>query len=210
MRVIAGAAKGRRLGSVRGGTVRPTTDRVREAVFSTLGPAVVGAAVLDLYAGTGALGIEALSRGAASAVFVDHDPSAAASIEANLALTGLAGKATVRRSTAEQFVAAPAGGTTAGGVFDLVLLDPPYGAYPGGFPAAVVAALCAGSLLAGGGEIVVEMRAGSPRDAADAVVPAGAEVLLDRRYGDTRVLFLRPVQAHAPELGRELARGTTP
>ena len=105
MRVIAGEAKGRKLAGLRSGTLRPTTDRVREALFSTLGPDVAGARVLDLYAGSGALGIEALSRGASLAVFVDRDPEAVGAVEANLHLTKLADRAQVVRQTAERFVA---------------------------------------------------------------------------------------------------------
>ena len=108
--------------SPRGRTVRPTSDRVREATFNALASlgALEDATVVDLFAGSGALGIEALSRGAAAATFVDHDPVALASVRANLAATGLAGAATVVRSDASRFVA------SGPGRFDLALLDPPY------------------------------------------------------------------------------------
>lgn len=180
MRVIAGEAKGRRLSGVRQSDVRPTTDRVREALFSTLGPAVSGARVLDLFAGTGAVGIEALSRGAAAAVFVDTDPEAVASIRANLDLTNLAGRASIHRMSAEQFVSRGTG--PAGGAFDLVFADPPYGA---GFPAELLAALAAGGMLAERGEVVVESAA-----LAEAPPVAGLAPLLLRRYGDTSLVFL--------------------
>lgn len=191
MRVIAGAAKGRRLTGVQHGTVRPTTDRVREALFSTLGPTVAGARVLDLFAGSGAVGIEALSRGAAEAVFVDSDPQAVASIRANLALTGLEGGATVLRMAAERFVERPPGQA---GTFDLAYLDPPYAL---GFPAGLLEALGAGSVLAPGAEVVVECRAmvGSPP-----AVP-GFRVLLARRYGDSSLVFLRAEPAGADTPG---------
>ena len=117
MRVIAGMARGRRLAPVPKGT-RPVSDRAREGLFSSLGPAVVDASVLDLYAGTGALGIEALSRGAASAELVDSSEAAIRTIRENLSLTGLEGR--VRRMTASRFLA------TSRGPFDLVFLDPPY------------------------------------------------------------------------------------
>lgn len=104
--------------------VRPTTDRVREAVFNALVSldAVVGAQVLDLFAGSGALGIEALSRGAAHATFVERDPAVRRIIEQNLASTGLAEQATVVGDTAERFVSEVADRPAA----DLALLDPPY------------------------------------------------------------------------------------
>jgi 16S rRNA (guanine966-N2)-methyltransferase len=117
VRVVAGEFKGRRLHAPKGHRTRPTADRVREALFSILGP-VDGLGVLDLYAGSGALGIEALSRGAAEAVFVDSDPRAVAAIRRNLAALGL--DAPVHRSDALAFVRA------ARQRFDLVLVDPPY------------------------------------------------------------------------------------
>jgi 16S rRNA (guanine966-N2)-methyltransferase len=180
VRVIAGEAKGRRLAGIRPGALRPTTDRVREALFSTLGAAVPGARMLDLFAGTGAVGVEALSRAAAAAVFVDSDPQAIASVRANLALTGLEGRATVHRMTAEAFVAR-AGHPP----FDLVFLDPPYDA---GFPAGLLAALAASGLLAPGAEVVVE----APGSLGDPPPVAGLAVTLQRRYGDSALVFLRP------------------
>ncbi len=103
MRVVAGEFRGRRLRAPRGRRTRPTADRVREALFSMLGD-VAGARVLDLYAGSGALGIEALSRGAASAVFVERDPRAVAAIRRNLDASGA--EAAVRRQDALRFLGA--------------------------------------------------------------------------------------------------------
>ena len=117
MRVVAGAFKGHRLHAPRGTRTRPTADRVREALFSLLGD-VAGLRVLDLYAGSGALGIEALSRGAASAVFVERDQRAVAAIRRNLEVVDA--EAEVRRQDALRFLAASGGG------FDLVFVDPPY------------------------------------------------------------------------------------
>jgi len=119
VRVVAGIARGRRLDAPPGSATRPTADRVREATFNALGSlaAVEGATVLDLFAGSGALGIEALSRGAAAATFVDHDAKALTVVRRNLEATGLGDRATVLRTDATTF---------AGGHFDLVLLDPPY------------------------------------------------------------------------------------
>ncbi len=123
MRVVSGIAGGRRLQAPAGRQLRPTTERVREAVFSSLWSLGVleGARVLDLYAGSGAMGIEALSRGAASATFVEADPVAARTIEANLAATGLAGPATrVAHVDVARFLDDP------GDRFDLAFVDPPY------------------------------------------------------------------------------------
>ena len=120
MRVVAGIAGGRRLQAPAGRDVRPTSDRVREAVFSSLESmgAVRGATVVDLFAGSGALGIEALSRGATSATFVDNDRTAVAAVEANLASTGLDGGTVVRADVLRWLDGADA--------VDLALVDPPY------------------------------------------------------------------------------------
>jgi 16S rRNA (guanine966-N2)-methyltransferase len=117
VRVVAGEFKGRRLVAPRGARTRPTADKVREALFSMLGD-VDGARVLDLYAGSGALGIEALSRGAASAVFVERDPRAVAAIEQNLKPLGV--EATVAHADAVRWLAREEGR------YDLVFCDPPY------------------------------------------------------------------------------------
>ena len=121
MRVVAGQARGRRLVSPRGSDTRPTSDRAREAIFNALRSvdAISGARVADLFAGSGALGIEALSRGAASCVFVERDPAALAVIEENLERTGVAG-ATVVRADVMRWVAGRMP------PLDLVLADPPY------------------------------------------------------------------------------------
>ena len=121
MRVVAGSAKGRRLQAPDGTGVRPTGDRVREAVFDILSSLdmIEGRSVADLFAGTGALGIEALSRGAAVATFVDDDPAVLDIVRTNLVITGLYARATVVKSDVLDWVAAaPA--------VDLALVDPPY------------------------------------------------------------------------------------
>ena len=120
MRVVAGVAGGRRLQAPAGRDIRPTSDRVREAIFSSLESmdAVGGASVVDLFCGSGALGIEALSRGAASATFVDEDPTAIAVVRANLAVTGLDGGEVVRADAVRWLDGDAA--------FDLALVDPPY------------------------------------------------------------------------------------
>src|SRR3954454_2222592 len=122
VRVVSGSARGRRLATPEGTDTRPTTDRVKEATFNALGSldAVAGAEVLDLFAGSGALGIEALSRGAAAATFVDQAPVARRALAANLDRVGLADRATVVGADATTF--AP----RASSAPDLVLADPPY------------------------------------------------------------------------------------
>ena len=121
MRVIAGSYGGRRLQTPAGQDTRPTTDRVREALFSILGERVAGARVLDLFAGSGALGIEALSRGAAEATFVDNAAPAIRAIGANLEALGA--DAFVVRAEARRFLG---GASRSGRSYDLVFLDPPY------------------------------------------------------------------------------------
>jgi 16S rRNA (guanine966-N2)-methyltransferase len=122
VRVVAGSARGIRLDAPPGKATRPTSDRVREATFNALGSLglVDGAAVLDLFAGSGAMGIEALSRGAARATFVDNDRAAVEAIRANLERTSLDGTGSVVRADAVRFAADQAAG------FDLAVIDPPY------------------------------------------------------------------------------------
>jgi len=122
VRVIAGTAGGLQLKVPRTG-VRPTMDRVKAAIFSSLGEKVIGARVLDLFAGAGGLGIEAMSRGAASAVFVESNPNAARIVERNLAIAGLDGRVRMRDAFAYLKDAA--------GPFDIIFADPPYEAVPG-------------------------------------------------------------------------------
>jgi 16S rRNA (guanine966-N2)-methyltransferase len=122
VRVIAGELKGQRLVAPRGWKVRPTSDRVREAVFSALGPRVEGARVLDLYCGTGALAIEALSRGAAAAVLVDQDTRPALG---NVQRLGLADRTELIRADVGRWLG-QVSGTLAAGKFDLVFVDAPY------------------------------------------------------------------------------------
>lgn len=124
MRIIAGSLKGRRLVPPRWDGLRPTSDRLRETLFNVLGDRPVDARVLDAFAGTGALGIEALSRGAAHVVLVDRDVRASTLIEQNLARCGVASAATVVCDTFPAAVRSPLLETP----FDLVLLDPPYDA----------------------------------------------------------------------------------
>src|SRR5918996_953901 len=121
MRVIAGSAGGISLVAPRDRSTRPITDRVKETLFAILGDRVVGASVVDLYAGSGAIGIEALSRGADHAVFVEHGRSALDAIRQNLRRTRLDGSATVHGTDVMRYLEAASGGP-----FDLAFLDPPY------------------------------------------------------------------------------------
>jgi 16S rRNA (guanine966-N2)-methyltransferase len=184
LRVVAGTAGGRRL--VAPATVRPTTDRVREALFASLGDHVRGARVLDLYAGSGALGIEALSRGAAAAVLVDDDRAAVEACRANLASTGLTDRASVHPGTVAAFLAA---GPPAA-AFDLVVADPPFAAAT---PAAVeiLETLTAPGWLRAGARVVLETpaRADPPSRAAG----TAWEIRSERKYGDTLLTTLGSV-----------------
>ena len=121
MRVITGTARGRRLKELQGMETRPTTDRVKEGLFNIVQFDIEGRQVLDLFAGTGQLGIEALSRGAAAATFVEQRKEAAKLAGENLRLTGLSDRARVVCGDAMSYLA------SAGQKFDLVFLDPPYG-----------------------------------------------------------------------------------
>ena len=176
MRIIAGALKGRVLAPVKGRT-RPTAAKVREAIFNILGPVVLEAQVLDLFAGTGALGIEALSRGAVRAVFVEDHPEALKGLRRNLETLGLLDRSLVLPLP----VAAALRKLAAQGErFGLVFLDPPYG---GGVAAATLAALAGSSLLLPQVRVVAEH---SRRE----TLPELAGVLdlqVLRRYGDTQV-----------------------
>jgi 16S rRNA (guanine966-N2)-methyltransferase len=171
MRVIAGRLGGRRLVAPRGLATRPTSDRVREALFSVLGD-LSGAVVLDLYAGTGALGIEALSRGAARATFVESARPALSALRDNLAALDLQG--------CTEVVSQPVSRAAAGlsGPFDLVFADPPYAAVDE-VPAAIAAM---GTALTPAARVVVEHAARSPAPAI-----CGLSARPTRTYGDTAV-----------------------
>lgn len=183
MRVIGGSAGGQRLTAPRGGQTRPTSDRAREALFSMLADVVTGARVLDLYAGSGALAIEALSRGAASAVCVERSSRAAGFIRDNLARTGFSDAATVLRQDAAAFARQPSGAP-----FDLVLADPPYAA---ALPAVyrLIDALHRAAALAGPVTVAIE------RDRRDPELGAPPPPWLapepPRAYGDTVLLLAK-------------------
>jgi 16S rRNA (guanine966-N2)-methyltransferase len=180
VRVIAGSAKGTRLAAVPSG-VRPVSDRAREGLFSSLGDRVVDAAVLDLFAGTGALGIEALSRGADSAVFVDQAPRAVAAIRGNLERTRLGERGRVVRSDVERFLEADLERP-----FDLVFVDPPY-ALAAPAIARILGRLLAGDGLAAGGSVLLTRDIRSSED----VIPVDWVVAKRLVYGDSVLTLLR-------------------
>jgi 16S rRNA (guanine966-N2)-methyltransferase len=171
MRIVAGEFGGRRLALPKDARVRPTADRVREAWMSILGAALPGARVLDLYAGSGALGLEALSRGAASADFVELSVASLRALEANIRALGVDGRATVHRGDAQRFAERlpPA-------AFDVALADPPYTRDDAARLVALFRRTPFARILS------VEHRADQPLD--------GDET---RRYGDTALTF-----CHAP------------
>jgi len=182
MRVIAGSAKGVRLVPVPKG-VRPVSDMAREGLFSSLGSAVLGARVLDLFAGTGALGVEALSRGAEQAVFVERGRAALGAIRENLERAHLADRAVVVGADVHALLTRD---DKNGAPFDLVLADPPY-ELGGEDLAAVLAALASGLLTSPGWTVALTRRKGS----STPVIPV--EWLVSRRlaYGDTLVVLFR-------------------
>ena len=179
MRVIAGSFKGRRLKAPTWDGLRPTSDKLRETLFNIVGARVDGARVLDGYAGTGAVGIEALSRGAADVTFIESDPRATALVEANLALCGVERGYTIHRGD----VASVLRRLPAGAVFDLILLDPPYDA------ATVMQALeAAAAVLRPDGLVVLERATRREPE-----IPAALTRVRDVKSGDsTLTLMTRP------------------
>jgi 16S rRNA (guanine966-N2)-methyltransferase len=169
MRIVGGELGGRRLVLPKDRRVRPTADRVREAWMSILGDALRQARVLDLYAGSGALGLEALSRGAASADFVELSPPSLSALEANIEALGLVRRATVHRSDALRFAQ-----RLGPGAFDLAFADPPYNRGDAARLAALFRQTPFARILS------IEHPAGQRVDGDDS-----------RRYGDTALTFLR-------------------
>ena len=177
MRIIAGEWRGRPLQAPAGQGTRPTADRTRETLFSMLVSRIgsfEGLRVADLYAGSGALGLEALSRGAAHATFVESDPKALAAIRANVAALNAAERADVRPLSAANLPPTQP--------FDIVFADPPYARGSG---TAVVQAVRDGGWLAGGGWLAIET------EAKDAVDPGGWTLDTDRRVGRARLSLIR-------------------
>jgi len=182
MRIIGGRYGGRHIKVMEAVGLRPATGRVREALFSMLaarGLVFAGARVLDLFAGSGGVGIEALSRGAALALFVERQTAVAKVLRENLASLGIpAGQGRVMQGDVAKVLPRLAGQT-----FDLVAIDPPYGQ---GLAAPTLAALVATGLVAEEGLVVAEVEAG-----LDLPEPAGLECLANRTYGQTRIFVWR-------------------
>ena len=175
MRIIAGSARGRRLKAPPGLDTRPMMDRAKEAVFSGLGERVVGSVVLDVYAGSGALGLEALSRGAAAATFVEWGREARGALADNLRAVGLGGD--VVAAKVEDYL------VRSGPPVDLVFVDPPYAL---ALPAVEQVLSLLLSRLAPGAVVVVHRRSGS----GVPLPPAGLVVEWQRTYGDAEITRL--------------------
>lgn len=180
MRIIAGRFGGRNLKAPTGRDTRPTTDRVREALFSVLGDAVRGSRVADLFAGTGALGLEALSRGAASVDFYESRSQTLAVLKQNIVTLGVGDEVAV--------IAAPLPrGIKEGAPWDLVLIDPPWGK---GLAGPTLTRAVERGRLAAGGLVVVEERRGQ-QPAAAYWRGVGLTLEDERLYGDTTIQLLR-------------------
>jgi 16S rRNA (guanine966-N2)-methyltransferase len=179
MRIVGGRLRGRRLEAPPGTTTRPTIDRVRESLFNIIESRyrdrLLGGRVGDLYAGTGALGLEALSRGAAHATFIEQSPAAYAVLRRNIAGLGVEAAATPIRGDALAALARAQ-------PFDILFLDPPYG---GEVASRTLAAITTYKCIKPGGIIILES---GRADMVDA--PAGLETVLSRDYGSTRIAIL--------------------
>jgi 16S rRNA (guanine966-N2)-methyltransferase len=182
VRVIGGEFKGRKLLAPQGGKIRPTSDRVREAIFDILGPGWTFQRVLDLFAGTGSLGIEALSRGAQEAVFVEQGKGALRVLQGNLKALGLKSRSWVIPLTTKRGIGVLG---EKGEVFDLIFMDPPYGK---ALVRETLEEIARGGVLATAGVIVAEH---SSRD--EILPPSSLALSQRRRYGDTTVSFFHEV-----------------
>ena len=191
MRVIAGIAKGTRLRASKG--IRPTTDMTRQTIFNILGDVVVDARVLDLFAGAGTLGIEALSRGARDVLFIDNDRQACSTVLQNLEATKLRSHAQIRRAEVLRALAKPAPNP-----FDLAFLDPPYDRGLG-FVSRVLGKIADGSWVREGGTVVVEAEVGHLE------WPLGFRETRTRRFGRTQmVMAVRDGTRARSDLPRDL------
>ncbi len=181
MRVLAGALKGQRLTTPRGRTTRPTADQVRIACLDTLMPFLDAGPFLDLFAGAGGVGIEALSRGAPSAVFVEQDAAALRALRDNVERLALADRARVMRADAARAVADL---EADGERFGVVFLDPPYDSSRAG---AALEAVAAGAVLVAGAVVVVQHGTKTP----PAEAPGALTLWKARRFGETTLTFFR-------------------
>jgi 16S rRNA (guanine966-N2)-methyltransferase len=185
MRVIAGALKGRRLVAPRGHRTRPTADQVRIALLDALGPWLSGSRFLDLFAGSGAIGFEALSRGAAQATFVERDPQALTALRQNAEALGVRARVQLVRGDAVRELGRLAG---AGARFDLVFLDPPY---EGDLVRLALARLGEGTVTEPGAIVVAQhFTKQTAPDSSGCLVG-----FRDRRFGETTLSFFRHAEA---------------
>ena len=191
MRIITGSARGTHLLTLTGEVTRPTSERAKEALFSMLQQKPVGASVLDLFAGSGQLGLEALSRGAARAVLTDASAEAVTVIRKNAEKTHLEGRARILRTDATAYLR-----TCRDGPFDLVFLDPPYAA---GLLPACLGLLWEGGLLTPHALVAVESGAAGDVFGAEDALLHKYEILKQNRYGVATVTLLRPIFADQGE-----------
>ena len=198
MRIVSGQYKGKPIVAPEGRSTRPTSDRARESMFNILehapwAPEMAGARVLDLFAGSGALGLEALSRGAAFCLFVETDEAARGAIRDNVEALHLYGCTRIHRRDATDLGPRP---SSAGPPFDLVFLDPPYAKGPNdkNLGEKALAALAAEAWLAPGAVLVFERGEGEPDIALE-----GYDLIDERRYGAAKVLFLKAPGAQTGE-----------
>ncbi|MEZ5923998.1 MAG: 16S rRNA (guanine(966)-N(2))-methyltransferase RsmD [Hyphomicrobiaceae bacterium] len=182
MRIVGGKLRGRPLLAPKDLSIRPTADRIRESIFNILEHGIESfeiesARVIDLFAGTGAMGLEALSRGASFCLFVDDSAEARGLIRSNAESLGLTGQTRLYRRDATHL------GPTSAGIFDLAFLDPPYGKR---LAETALVELCDGGWLSAGAVIAVEEEVDAFKD-----VPTGYDLADRRRYGGTEITFLR-------------------
>lgn len=180
MRIIGGSCRGRKLVQIQGREIRPTSDRVREALFNIIGPGIRDMRVLDLFAGTGAFGIEALSRGAAQAVFVDNSPDSCSVIRENIILCRMEDQAhVISHDLGEGSLPDSLSGTG----FDLIFMDPPYRL---GLADALLDAPGFAGLLAPDGIVIVE------QDHKESLAPGGSglDIYRQKKYSKTIISFL--------------------
>lgn len=181
MRVISGSSRGKKLFSLEGSDTRPTTDRVKESIFNIISPHIYGSKVLDLFAGSGALGIEALSRGANAAVFCEKNRKAIEIIERNLSATGLSDKSVIEKTDSFEYL------SKSNCIFDIIFIDPPYAS---GFYDIALSLIAKRNILSGDGIIVTErsssMSAPSDKD---------FELVTDRKYGNSTVSIFKRMES---------------
>lgn len=181
MRIIAGKARGHKLETTEGQATRPTTDRIKETLFNIIAFDLPGCRFLDLFAGSGAIGMEALSRGAEQAVFVENAAACQDVITRNLAHTKLGEGARLLHIDAASALDRLAG---EGAAFDIIFMDPPYAA---GLAEPILAKILEKNLLSGGGYVILERAAQIPLK-----LPAGYRISREKEYRTTVLTFLRP------------------